>query len=254
MLEFDFRVLKSRPGDDYGMTSEGCLNQTDICDGCPITKCEALPEAIDAVGSSSGPAVEWSDAQLVRACIQGDQMAWVALIQRYKSLIYSFPRRYGAKPADAADVFQSVCAELFVSLPKLRDHGSLRAWISSVSAHQAYHWKRGHMKRAQREGDDPETVMDQLAVPPSSAVEEGDRDREVREAIEEMPPRCRELVRLLFYEDPPVPYRTVAERLGLAAGSIGLTRTRCLKKLESIIEERRMSASVGSRLSRRQLA
>jgi RNA polymerase sigma factor (sigma-70 family) len=194
------------------------------------------PELIDAAGLSS--ASNGSDPELVRACLSGDQAAWAALIRRYQNLIYFFPRRYGASPADAADVFQLVCTELFVALPQLRDHQSLRAWIISVAAHQAYHWKRTHVKRARREGEEPALAAPFLATPPSSALEDAQRDNAVREAIAELPPRDRELMRLLFYTDPPMPYHTVARRLGLATGSIGLTRSRCLKKLERILESR----------------
>ena len=170
--------------------------------------------------------------------LSGNQAAWAVLIRRYQNLIYFFPRRYGASAADAADVFQVVCTELFVALPQLRDHESLRAWIVSVASHQAYHWKRGYVKRAQRESEDPATAAPLLATPPSTALEEAQRDNAVREAIGELSPRDRELMRLLFYEDPPAPYQTVAKRLGLAAGSIGLTRSRCLKKLERILAMR----------------
>jgi RNA polymerase sigma factor (sigma-70 family) len=197
------------------------------------------------VDTPTTPMSEWSDPELVRGCLRGDQAAWAGLIQRYKNLIYFFPRRYGAGPADSADVFQLVCAELFASLSQLRDHQCLRSWIMSVAAHQAYHWKRGHIKRAQRETDDPETVTHLLVTQPSNELEEAQRDMEVREAIEQLPPRCRELVRMLFYEDPPVPYQTIANRLGLATGSIGLTRSRCLKKLEQILEMRGQESLVG---------
>ena len=204
-------------------------------DACVKTdKASASLLTVDA----TGPMTEWSDAQLVHACLNGDEQAWACLIRRYQKLIYFFPRRYGAAPADAADVFQLVCAELFVALPKLRDHQCLRAWIMSVAAHQAYHWKRGYTKRAQREGEDPAAAAHPFMELPSDALEAAQRDEAVREAVEQLPPRDRELVRLLFYEDPPLPYETIAKRLGLATGSIGLTRSRCLKRLERILERK----------------
>ena len=45
------------------------------------------------------------------------------------------------------------------------------------------------------------------------------------------------MIRLLFYEEPPVPYRDLAERLGLATGSIGFIRGRCLKRLQRALEK-----------------
>jgi len=42
------------------------------------------------------------------------------LIDKYRNLIYSIPIKYRASPEDAADIFQSVCLELFSHLSQLR--------------------------------------------------------------------------------------------------------------------------------------
>jgi RNA polymerase sigma factor (sigma-70 family) len=202
---------------------------------------------LDGVETLATPMSEWSDQQLVQACLGGDEAAWAVLIRRYQNVMYFFARRYGASSADAADVFQLVCAELFVSLPRLRNQHSLRSWIMTVSAHQAYHWKRGFLKRARREAGDNEAAFDALSTPPSSEFELRQREEAMRLAIDQLPPRCQVLVRLLFYEDPPLPYEAVAQRLGLATGSIGLTRSRCLKKLQRILEGRGAGAGCGHR-------
>lgn len=54
----------------------------------------------------------------------------------------------------------------------------------------------------------------------------------MRAAVTALPERCRQLVEQLFFTTPP-PYAEVAKRLGLATGSIGFIRGRCLKKLEA---------------------
>ena len=66
---------------------------------------------------------------------------------------------------------------------------------------------------------------------------EAEREQMVRDAVAHLPARCAEMVRLLFYEQPPVPYDEVAARLGLALGSIGFIRGRCLKRLKKLLEE-----------------
>ena len=207
----------------------------------------AAPNLLADIEALSPPMSEWTDQQLVQACLGGDESAWAALIRRYQNVMYFFARRYGASSADAADVFQLVCAELFISLPRLRNQHSLRSWIMTVSAHQAYHWKRSFLKRARREAGDTEAAFDTLSTPPSTEFEHRQRDEAMRSAINQLPPRCQVLVRLLFYEDPPLPYEVVAQRLGLAIGSIGLTRSRCLKKLQRILNGTAASAGERSR-------
>ena len=56
--------------------------------------------------------MERSDAELVRACVEGDQHAWEQLVQRYQRLVYSIPRRAGLDEEASADVFQRVFTSL----------------------------------------------------------------------------------------------------------------------------------------------
>ena len=218
------------------------LTETD-CDGFQqrSNAASATLPAVDRIEVLLSPpfgddTAEWTDQRLVEACVAGDERAWAMLIGRYKNLIYSFPRRYGAGPADAADVFQLVCAELFRSLPRLRNHQCLRSWLMTVASHQSYQWKRRHVQRARRETEHTDTLYEVARFTAPDALERSQQERSIREAIARLPPRCRDLVKMLFYADPPVPYQRVAGQLGLAVGSIGLIRSRCLKRLERILE------------------
>jgi RNA polymerase sigma factor (sigma-70 family) len=173
-----------------------------------------------------------NDEQLVRACLDGSDQAWTALIDKYKNLIYSIPIKYGASPDDAADVFQSVCLELFSQLSNLRHAGALRGWLITVATHQAFHWKLKHRKRSDREQvlieDEADAADPSL---PSDVTDEAEREQLMREALRGLSPRCQEMIKLLFYTEPPLPYKEVAQRLGLATGSIGFIRGRCLQRL-----------------------
>ena len=183
------------------------------------------------------PDVTWTDARLVKACLDGDEQAWATLIAKYKNLIYSIPVRYGAPPQDAADIFQSVCLELFSELPRLRRAEAVRGWIIKVAAHQSYHWKRKLRQRAEDELT-PIAEEELSAELRPDEMEEIERAQILREAVAALPPRCQEIIRLLFYESEPISYRDLAARLGLATGSIGFIRGRCLARLERELRER----------------
>ena len=187
---------------------------------------------------SRDPDIGWSDERLVRACLNGDDDAWAVLIDKYRRLIYSIPVRYGASPEDAADIFQLVCLELFAHLRDLRKAGALPGWIATVAKHQSFHWKRRHRRREDRELANVE--MDAIESEPSVAAEVMDaavHEQMVRDASARLPPRCQEMIRLLFYEEPPLPYKEIARRLGLAVGSIGFIRGRCLRRLKKALHE-----------------
>ncbi len=183
-----------------------------------------------------GPDATWSDSRLIHACLDGNEQAWAALIQKYKNLIYSIPMKYGASPDDAADIFQAVCLELFSELPRLRKTAAFRGWLITVTAHQSFHWKR----KVRRRAEDELTPLEEetLGADPSpDLIEQVEREQMLREAVARLPARCQELVQLLFYQQPQLSYREVAERLGLATGSIGFIRGRCLTRLQRLLQE-----------------
>ena len=70
-----------------------------------------------------------------------------------------------------------------------------------------------------------------------SLVQQSEEEQMLREAMTALTPQCRRLVELLFFETPSRPYTEVAAELGLAVGSIGFTRQKCLERLRRQLEE-----------------
>ena len=84
------------------------------------------------------PSDAWTDLRLVRACLDGSEDAWNAILDKYKRLIYSIPIKHGFSPEDASDIFQSVCVELLKELPRLREPRALAGWLIKVTAHKCF--------------------------------------------------------------------------------------------------------------------
>jgi RNA polymerase sigma factor (sigma-70 family) len=184
------------------------------------------------------PSPAWDDDRLVRACLDGDQDAWNALIDKYKRLVYSIAFRYRATPEDAADIFQAVSVELFAELPRVRQAAALRGWLITVTAHTALRWRRRSARReeVERADVDVDTLAD-AAPMPDDEREALERAQDLRDAVARLPERCQAMLRMLFFEDPPRPYAEVAASLGLATGSIGFIRGRCLQRLKKVMAD-----------------
>jgi RNA polymerase sigma factor (sigma-70 family) len=183
------------------------------------------------------PATGWkSDRELVRRCLKGSDEAWNLLIDKYKNLIFSIPIRYGLSREDAADIFQAVCLDLVRDLSKLRDAKALPKWLMQVTAHKCFHWKRQHARTVSK--DDEELAMPEAAVAAEAEliIREVEEEQILREARSGLSPRCQELIHMLFYEEPKRPYQQVAASLGLATGSIGLLRQKCLDRLRDRLD------------------
>jgi RNA polymerase sigma factor (sigma-70 family) len=177
----------------------------------------------------------WPDTRLVKECLEGSEEAWSALVEQYKSLIFSIPIKYGFSPDDASDVFQAVCLELLSDLPKLREPKALPKWIMQVTAHKCFHRKR-QIQRMETCVD--EETFDQVTPPRAEEIlREAADEQTLRQAMLGLPARCRDLIRMLFFEEPARPYQEVAASLGIATGSIGFIRQRCLSRLRVQLQD-----------------
>jgi RNA polymerase sigma factor (sigma-70 family) len=176
------------------------------------------------------------DEKLVQDCLNGDEKAWNRLVDKYKRLIYSVPVKYRLSPDDAADVFQNVCVDLFTNLAKLRKIESIRSWLITVATHKCFHHKRHQRQDVELDAMEQE-MAEELAPAAPQVMQEVQEEQAVRDAILRLSPRCADLVKMLFFEQPPLPYTEVAQRLGLATGSIGFIRGRCLNRLQKILAE-----------------
>ena len=186
-------------------------------------------------------AVNSSDERLIGRCLKGDQEAWSALIDKYKNLIYSIPIKLGMYQ-DAGDIFQSVCVDLLSELPRLREHRALPKWLMQTCYHKCLHYQRA----ADRLVELAPEGTDRNAAPPANSADDFpehmlvqlEQEQILRDAISELPEKCERMVRLLFFEFPPRPYENIAEELGMATGSIGAIRGRCLAYLRKHLEKR----------------
>ena len=181
--------------------------------------------------------VAWPEERLVKECLNGNEAAWSALIDKYKNLIFSVPIKYRFSREEAADVFQMVCLELLSELPRIREPKALPKWILMVTVHKCYHLKNQGRRYQEKTEGFAKTVQNALPPEAEVIVQQAESEQQIREAIASLSPRCQELIRLLFFEEPARPYDEVARMLGLARGSIGFTRQRCLDRLRKTLDE-----------------
>lgn len=173
---------------------------------------------------------------MVEECLKGSEEAWSELIDNYKNLIFSIPIKYGFPRDEAAEIFQAVCIGVLQDLPQLREPRALAAWLIQMTTHKCFRWKEQRNRYIETELQ--ETLAEEFAKLPDELFRQIEREQILREALAALSPECKRLLELLFYENPPVPYEELARTLGMAKGSIGATRMRCLEKLRGRLEKK----------------
>jgi RNA polymerase sigma factor (sigma-70 family) len=189
---------------------------------------------------------ELNDADLLARCRDGNQAAWSVLVRRYQRLIYTVPRRAGLSEDQAADVFQAAFSRLFENLDRIADPARVQAWLVTTAKRESLRVLEQSRRvvdlapASSEEGGDDSDPLDRFADPgplPEELLADLQHQDKLRRAVDQLEPRSRQLVELLFLQDEPLPYSEIAQRLGIAEGSIGPTRARCLEKLRALFKK-----------------
>jgi RNA polymerase sigma factor (sigma-70 family) len=179
----------------------------------------------------------------VRSAVDGDAAAWKALVEGLSPLVWSVVRSHRLSDADAHEVYQTVWFRFAQHLGRIREPDKAGSWLASTARHECL--KVLKSIRRLTPTDDPQ-LLDRVSedrTPEQSLLdlEEADaqteRIRHLWQEFEELGERCRQLLRVLMASPPPS-YQEVSAALGIAVGSIGPLRQRCLRRLRARLEAR----------------
>ncbi|AMV33429.1 RNA polymerase sigma factor RpoE [Pirellula sp. SH-Sr6A] len=92
------------------------------------------------------PSWETASPSLIGRAVAGDNEAWQRLIQIYGPLIYTWSRRNGLMPQDAADVTQETLSAVALrigSFDSSRPDATFRGWLWTIARNKTADWIRG---------------------------------------------------------------------------------------------------------------
>jgi RNA polymerase sigma factor (sigma-70 family) len=169
-----------------------------------------------------------SNADLLRAVIDGNVSAWNELVDRYGRLIWSIIRSFRLDDAAAADVSQTVWLRLTENCTKIHDPSKLASWLATTTRNESIRVVR--QRQRTQPTDHLNETADPLARPVGESLLDDETITEAIDAFVQLGHECRQLLRLLCAV-PPIDYATISEVIGRPIGSIGPTRSRCLDRL-----------------------
>jgi RNA polymerase sigma factor (sigma-70 family) len=176
-----------------------------------------------------------SDRSLIRRCRAGDAGAWQHLLDRYERIVFSVPRRYGLSREDAADITQLTFTILFQSMDTLPEDSYLGAWLTTVARRHTWrHLNRKRRELAREHGGSNEDIA-LLAKGDTGDLEDWELTEWLNYGISRIGKDCRDLLTALYLEPDQPSYADVAARLGMAVGTVGSARIRCLKRLRQVL-------------------
>jgi RNA polymerase sigma factor (sigma-70 family) len=172
-------------------------------------------------------------ASLLEDAKAGDRAGLDEIVRELTPLLWHVARSEGLDEETAADVVQGSWLSLLGSLQGIRSPIALTSWLITVTKREA--WRVNGARRGSANID--EDVLARLPDPsdrPDEWVVADEQRRQLWRAVGLLSDRCQRLMRVVAFTHRPS-YQEVGVALGIARGSIGPTRGRCLARLRALL-------------------
>ena len=182
-----------------------------------------------------------SVADLLLWISDGDPAAWDEIIRRYGTLVATTVRSFRLQEADALDAMQMTWLRLTENTHRVQFPERLGGWLATTARRECLHILRQGKRGPHLTDGTLETVSEPSAGPEQRVID-AHTTRKLRQLIDELPPRQRTLIQMLF-TDEPCSYATITRITEIPLGGIGPTRARALRQLRDKLNKHELRPS-----------
>ncbi len=165
---------------------------------------------------------------------QADRAAFGTLYRRYLDRVYGYAFYLLGDHHDAEDATERTFLAALSAIGSFRDTGAtFRSWLFRIAHNQVANARRSRGRRptSPLDGEDrPSGLPD-----PAATVGAADQSRELRRALDSLPPDRRQVVVLRFVDG--LTAREIGAVLGRSEGAVRVLQHRALRELASMLDE-----------------
>ena len=173
-------------------------------------------------------------AELVALAKDGDRQAFDELVRATHAETYTLALRLTGNEEDARDVVQEAYLRAFRGLKRFRGDAQFSTWMYRITANCAATHTGRRAKHRHESLDDLEVAADeQSAADPVLSAEAGDLRNQLTAALEDLPPKLRQVVVLRDIYD--LPHEAIAAELGISETAAKVRLHRARKKLRDTL-------------------
>ncbi len=167
------------------------------------------------------------DLEIILEVLNGRTERFRDLVIRYQSMVAGIAWRSGCQREDVEDVVSEVLLKVYRNLHQFRPDHAFSTWLYKLTANHIVDRSR-RMKKERARAELPEQIEDK-APGADAALETDERHALVREALDDVDVRYREVMHLVYVEGLKVD--ETARVLGLPEGTV---KTRLMRGREAI--------------------
>jgi RNA polymerase sigma-70 factor, ECF subfamily len=171
------------------------------------------------------------EQQLVTLCLAGRREAFDVIVEKHRRTVYQLCYRFVSNHEDASDLAQEVFIRAYKGLQRFRGQSSLGTWLYRIGVNVCLN--RVGVRRPATEPLDARPHVDEQAKDPNDELLRGERAREVRAAIAQLPKKQRATVILRVYHE--LSHEEIAGVLGSSVGAVKANFFHALGNLKRLL-------------------
>ena len=183
------------------------------------------------------------DPRLIEECLQGRSEAFATLVRKYQDRLYNTLYRMVGNAEDARDLVQDAFVHAYCALHRFQGESAFYTWLYRIAINAAISLKRRRRVTVPLDagGNGPgyEPPEDTTRSDPGERMQQEDRDRQVREALESLPPDYRAV--LVLKDIDGQRYEAIAQILDCPIGTVRSrlhrARLELRERLKHLMEE-----------------
>ena len=159
--------------------------------------------------------------EVILRCLDGDQAAWAEIVRLHWRRVFNIAYKFVGRHDLAEDLTQDVFLKLFKSLDTFDRRANFQTWLISVSRNLCidhYRSVRKERETMNRDVDPAELTPIATTRSPQVELEQRDRVRLLRAALDKLAPTLRTAVMLRDIQE--LSYQEIADRLRLPEGTV----------------------------------
>ena len=166
------------------------------------------------------------DRQLVRETLQGNQLSFQLLIERYQERLFGLVRHYTKSAVEIEDIVQDTFIKAYRKLESFQHQSSFSTWIYRIAVNTALDFLKRSGRNPVQAVEDPELAgggagggggAGHLAAPDAN-LEREEIAEITRRVLDELPEIFRTVLVLREFED--LSYQEMADVLSISIGTV----------------------------------
>ena len=184
-----------------------------------------------------------TDQEMIALCRNGDREAFNALVLKYEKQVFNIAYGMLSDYEDASDAAQDVFIKVYRSIASFRGQSSFSTWLYRICSNVCNDMLRKRQRRGisisldNDEEDNPASHLPSEEPTPAERLEESERSRAVREAINGLRKEYREII--VFSDMEQLSYEEIAKILRCPVGTVKSRLNRARNALRKKLSEKR---------------